>query len=98
MGNPNSKSDDSVSDDFHGNESLPFTPISNAKLGTVDLDPRSPSANVIRTPIEVITICIYFSYIIASKSSRLFPKLCNIFWVCGFNVTNLMLLLCEKLG
>lgn len=33
--------------------SLPSTPILTPKIKVLDLDPRSPTANIIRTPIQV---------------------------------------------
>lgn len=45
--------------------SLPSTPISTPKSNIskiFDLDPRSPSTNIVRTPVQVIKVFVFHNF------------------------------------
>lgn len=59
MGNPNSKFEEEpskeIEEDSSGAASLPILTPRNPKLEVEEiLDPRSPNAEIVRTPIQVI--------------------------------------------
>lgn len=59
MGNPGSKLEHNKKSDELGDASVPSTPISTPKTRVIDNDPRSPSTNIVRTPIQVHIAYIY---------------------------------------
>lgn len=59
MGAPASKFGQEIAEEELTKGSLPSTPILTPKtFKLADLDPRSPSDNIVRTPIEVSSIFI----------------------------------------
>ncbi|GJQ82177.1 hypothetical protein Trydic_g6007 [Trypoxylus dichotomus] len=54
MGAPASKFGQEIEEEAAAQGSLPSTPILTPKTRLVDLDPRSPSENIVRTPIEML--------------------------------------------